>query len=71
MISCFKIFIERNFKSEHVMIARDKQRLINFINYHKHRFDPGCLTKKKNEKKKEKKERTKENFDKRSQRLMA
>lgn len=54
------------------MIAGDKQRLINFINYHKHRFDPGCLTKKlKNEKKKEKKERTKENYDKRSQRLMA
>ena len=39
------------------MIARDKQRLINFINYHKHRFDPGCLTKKK--KKKEKKKRKK------------
>ena len=39
------------------MIARDKQRLINFINYHKHRFDPGCLTKqKKSEKKKGKKE---------------
>ena len=55
------------------MIARDKQRLINFINYHKHRFDPGCLTKKKkkNEKKKGKKERTKENYDKRSQSLMA
>lgn len=54
------------------MIAGDKQRLINFINYHKHRFDPGCLTKKlKNEKKKGKKERTKENYDKRSQRLMA
>ena len=40
------------------MIARDKQRLINFINYHKHRFDPGCLTKKKKKKrKKERKER--------------
>ena len=38
------------------MIARDKQRLINFINYHKHRFDPGCLTKKK-KRKKERKER--------------
>ena len=40
------------------MIARDKQRLINFINYHKHRFDPGCLTKKKKAKKR--KERKKE-----------
>ena len=41
------------------MIARDKQRLINFINYHKHRFDPGCLTKKK-KKTKKRKERKKE-----------
>ena len=39
------------------MIARDKQRLINFINYHKHRFDQGCKKKKKkSEKKKGKKE---------------
>ena len=41
------------------MIAGDKQRLINFINYHKHRFDPGCLTKKK-KKTKKRKERKKE-----------
>ena len=39
------------------MIAGDKQRLINFINYHKHRFDPGCLTKQKKKRKKERKER--------------